>query len=874
MPDTKDAIQKNFNLRARLPKVFGAAAIVLLAATAITLLVTIFFTGRDPEFRMKGFPTSLSKDVVASIDNYERREMDGELTKYYIRADRAVSFADNHQELENVFLEVFNEDGSASDKISAQKAIYVPAENKNFTAYFAGAVDIATRDNLKVKTEQLTYTKETEIALAEELIEFERNNVSGKSFGATVRVREKLLELQRDVQINAASENNGDQAKLTAGNAVYDHANEKIELRDAVAVSINSPAANGKPERKSDLNAARAIAYLLPGEGESRDFTKVELFDGVKISTVEAQQQPTRISSNYALFEKTADRFELKDSVHIATVSGEKPTDIRAGSAIYQQSAGKIDLTGSAEVSQPSSIVKGDRIFAQLDGAKKLQLAESKGNASAASTTSDRTVNVVGSELRAIFSDAQILNKAEVNGASRTEIIPSNPGEYSKVTMNAASGIDVNFKGENLLDRIVTEGRTDLAVEVPNNSPDASNKNLSADSVTTSFGPNGKDMTKASASGNAQLTATPLRESEANYKTTVNAPRFDCDFFATGNNLRTCIGGAKTKTVRVPTMPAVERGTQTITSEKLTADFGQNSSGVEKLEASGNANFTELDRNASSDRMIFTSTDQTLRMRGGEPKVWDSRARAKAPEIDWNTQNQKSELRGGTSTTYYSQGKTGGATPFEETEKPVYVTSQTANFDHAAKVAVFTGNARTWQENNYVRGEQLTVIEPEGRFVAENNVQSLLYDAKRKENGIETNQPIFVAARKLTYTRNNRLLRYENGVDIRQGKDRVTGEVANIFLNESNEADRTEIETNVVMTQPDRRAVADYVRYEKNTDTVFLRGNPATVEDAIQGKSQGAEMTINLSENRVASQGPSKQNPSGRVRSVYKIKNQ
>lgn len=867
-----DRIQKNFDFRARLPKIFGGIAILALAVTAAVIVYTLFFSKQNPEFRMKNLPASLSKDVVASIDNYERREMDGELTKYYIRADKAVSFADNHQELENVFLEVFDEDGSASDKISAQKAIYIPAENKNFTAYFAGAVKIDTRDALKVKTEQLTYTKETEIALAEETVEFERENVSGKAASATVRVKDKVLELDRDVEINGTAENS-DQARLTAGHAVYDHANEKIELRDSVAVAMTSPEANGKPSRKSDLNAGRAIAYLLPGNGEKREFSKVELFDAVRINSAQGDQPPTQISSNYALYEKTADRFELKDSVHIITSSTDKPADIKAAHAIYQQASGKIDLAGNAEVSQASSNVKGFRINAQLDAAKKLRQANAAGNASATSAAPDRTISVTGPELVAIFSDTQSIEKAKANGGSRAEIIPANAGEYSKVTVDARNGIDASFKGDGLLDRIVTEGRTDVAMTVPENSPDAANKGLSADSVSTSFAANGKDMTRAAAAGNAQLTVTPLRESPTNYKTTVNAPRFDCDFFATGNDLKSCVGATKTKTVRVPTQPSAERGTQTIASDRLTADFGQNTKGVEKLEASGNANFKELDRNATSDLMTFTAADSMLRMRGGSPLVWDSQARAKAPEIDWDTKNQRSELRGGASTTYYSQGKTGGTTPFGATDKPVYVTSASANFDHNAKVAVYSGNARSWQDNNYVRAEKLTLIEPEGKFTAENNVQSLLYEAKRKENGVETNQPIFVAARKLTYTRNNRLLRYEDSIDMRQGKDRITGESASIFLSESNEPERTEIERSVVITSPERRAVADYVRYEKGTDTVFLRGEPARVEDVKQGVSQGTEMTLNLRENRVAATGPSKQNPSGRVRSVYKIKN-
>lgn len=856
-----------------MPKVFGAAALALLAISVAGIVYTLLFTKKDPEFRMSNLPATLSKDVVASIDNYERREMDGDQTKYYIRAAKAVSFADNHQEMEDVFLEVFNEDGSASDKIAARKAIYIPAENKNFTAYFSGAVNIETRDALIVKTEQLSYTKETEIAVAEELVEFERNNIAGKAGSATVRVKEKILDLHRDVDVNAVGDNN-EKAHLVAGNAVYDHANEKIELRDAVAVTMDSPPSDGKAGRKSELNAARAITYLIAGNEETREINKVELFDTVRINSVEGEQGPTQITSNYALYDKAADKFELKDAVHIVTASRGQPTNITAAYALYQQSSGKIDLTGGAEVAQTTSSVKGDQIHAELDAEKRLRLADANGNAAAVSKAPDRTISVAGPKLSAIFSDSSSIQKANVIGTSRTEIIPSEAGEYSKVTMNAQRGIDVAFKGEGLLDKIITSGRTDIDMLVPDKSPDAANKSIAADSVTTSFNANGKDMTKASAIGNAQLNVTPLHSSAANYKTSVNAPRFDCDFFTTGNDIKTCVGAVKTKTVRVPTEPSAERGTQTITSDRLTAQFGQSSKGIETLEMAGNAAFRELDRNATSEKMTYTATDSTLRLRGGSPLVWDGQARAKAPEIDWNTKDQRSELRGGASTTYYSQGKTGGATPFGSSEKPVYVTSQAANFDHNAKVAVFTGNARAWQENNYVRGEQITLVEPEGKFTAENNVQSLLYEAKRKENGTETNQPIFVAARKLTYTRNDRRLRYEDKVDIRQGKDRITGGAANVFLSESNEPNRTEIEKDVVITSPERRAAADYVRYEKGTETVFLRGNPATVEDVTRGTSQGAQMTIDLRESKMASEGTSKQNPSGRVRSVYKIKNQ
>src|SRR5688572_17712853 len=171
-----------------------------MAVAVLAVAVGFYRSSSNPEFRMKGFPTSLSTDVVAVVNGYERREMDGDVVKYYIKADKGTTFTDNHQELENVYLEVFDPNG-ASDKITAAKAVYIPEDNKNFTGYFAGNVNIETRDALKVRTEQVTYKKADEIATIEEAVEFERESIKGKAFGAIVRIAEEKLELLKDVEI-------------------------------------------------------------------------------------------------------------------------------------------------------------------------------------------------------------------------------------------------------------------------------------------------------------------------------------------------------------------------------------------------------------------------------------------------------------------------------------------------------------------------------------------------------------------------------------------------------------------------------------------------------------------------------------------------
>jgi lipopolysaccharide export system protein LptA len=76
-----------------------------------------------------------------------------------------------------------------------------------------------------------------------------------------------------------------------------------------------------------------------------------------------------------------------------------------------------------------------------------------------------------------------------------------------------------------------------------------------------------------------------------------------------------------------------------------------------------------------------------------------------------------------------------------------------------------------------------------------------------------------------------------------------------------------------VVTQPNRRAAGDYAQYNAADEIVILRGNPARIEDAETGSSQGGQVTVYLRENRVVGEGKTKQNGTGRIRSVYKVKN-
>jgi lipopolysaccharide export system protein LptA len=307
-----------------------------------------------------------------------------------------------------------------------------------------------------------------------------------------------------------------------------------------------------------------------------------------------------------------------------------------------------------------------------------------------------------------------------------------------------------------------------------------------------------------------------------------------------------------------------------MTSQNMTTVFLKDTQDVERVDAQGDAKFNENDRNGVAANASYIAADETVRLRGGDPTVWDSRGRTKAVELDADLANDVSYARGRTTTTYYSQEQTNGATPFSKTKSPVYIASERAEFRHPSGQAVYSGSARAWQDDNYVRGDRLIIYVNDKRMEAIGRVQSAIYNTKRRG---ETDGPVFAAADSMFYSDPDRTIHYEGNVDIKQGNDRITGGVADVYLaKESNEMERTVAQRNVVLTQPNRKGTGDWVEYTTASDVAVLKGNPARVDDVEQGNTQGNRLTLSVRDGKVTADDARGPLAPGRVRSTHKIR--
>ncbi len=760
------------DLRARVPAIARALALLLFVAGAIFVGISYYKMRNNTPFRLRSENATLSKEITGIINGYERKiTKDGRLS-LWLRAARDVTYADGHHELEQINLQVFPANSDKPDQITSDRSMY---EEKTGRLQFMGNVQIETHDALKVKTESLQFNQDTKVGETSAAVTFERENISGQSTGALV-----------------------------------DNEKKRLELRSAVAITV-------APEQFTD-----------PKKKDAKPLTGARA----------------------------------------------KPVNIHSGQAIFEQSTMHLTFSGGATAEQEQDIMSGDTMTAILNDKKKVQKIEVRTNSYLRSMDPGHAAEAHAIDMDFYFDADQRLQRAYGSRDVRAQTLNAD----SDVQLTGSNTVDMSFQAQgdqSLLKEMRAEGRSVATMSAPKshaNDPRAASKRLTADAIKMTWRTNGKDLEKAEAVGNAELYVEPVQKTPKNDKKTLTGSRFDCDFFESGNITRTCtaIGGAKA--LLQPWQTTDKRGTRTMTSQTMKVVFVRETQDVDRVDAIGDAKFNELDRNGTASAIAYTAADETVRLRGGDPTVWDSRARTKATEIDSNNATHTSVCRGKVQTTYYSQEQTNGATPFRRVKSPVYISGDRAEIGHDTGRATYTGSARMWQDDNYVRGDSITLYRDDKKMESWGHVQSALYQAKQKTGNATNTVPVFATADFMRYSDTERLLHYENNVDIKQGTDRMTAGIADVYLQKDvNEVERTITQRNVVIIQPGRRGTGDWCQYTTSDEVAVLTGNPAHVEDAEQGTTDGNRLTMYRRENRVVADDTRGPQSPGRVRSTHKI---
>jgi lipopolysaccharide export system protein LptA len=236
--------------------------VLLVAALGVFLVRGRFKNPLD----LKELPKRLGVDIQSDATGFTLEHAMGAHGRYKIHASKAVTFKQGKDELHDVKIELYSDDGQSVDRIEGAEFEY---DQNNGIATATGPVEItlvkpaeapaiapkaaagkemaekaqgtplgtveemAGRGEVHVKTSGLSFNEKTTVATTSEHVDFSMVQGSGSSMGATYNSKTGLLVLDHAVELN--SDRNGERVTVHAQHAEFERNDKICRMRAAVA---------------------------------------------------------------------------------------------------------------------------------------------------------------------------------------------------------------------------------------------------------------------------------------------------------------------------------------------------------------------------------------------------------------------------------------------------------------------------------------------------------------------------------------------------------------------------------------------------------------------------------------------------------------
>jgi lipopolysaccharide export system protein LptA len=400
----------------------------------------------------------------------------------------------------------------------------------------------------------------------------------------------------------------------------------------------------------------------------------------------------------------------------------------------------------------------------------------------------------------------------------------------------------------------------------------------------------GHILRHAVTSGAAEITISQAQPSVAatgaasrEQQTVVTAGKFAADFAADhGHNQLAKIHGAPDARI-VSSAPG--EPDRTSTSDSVDALFLPQG-GIDSLTQTGNLHYVDgqspdKQTQAWANSGRYTPADQMLILIGG-PRITQGGMATTANTMRINRATGEALAEGDVKTTY-SELKEQPDGALLASASPIHVSAHTMTAHKNPGVALYTGNARLWQDANIIEAPSIQ-FDRDRRFVIAQGtsaepVKTTLFQSEKPSTGGSNVRvqgkagvppgasPIAITAPKLTYMDSERMARYECGVAAKGEQFTATGKTADAYLlpagkNSRNGAapgaaqlDKIVAAGDVIVQQPNRKAQGQKLVYTAAEDKFVMTGGPPSIFDAEQGKITGVSLTFFRRDDRVLVEG-------------------
>jgi lipopolysaccharide export system protein LptA len=817
----------------RLRRWFALGAILMIATVA-----GMYFYARWRVHKVvHDIPAKIGLDIQQTAEGFSISKSVEGRTLFTVSASKAVQFkGGGRAELHNVKIVIYGKDAGRFDRITGDDFEYDPASG-NVSAKGTVLID------LEANPEGMRHSDQTAPERTRDPIHLETSG----------------LVFNRNTGNASATGKIAFQTPQASGSAVgieYVAKTGKMTLLSSVALDVSRPQA-------LRLSADRGLISKQPRQ--------------VVLTVVRLTRERQQLQSNQATFflreDNTVDRILAEGNVE----------------SEFHGRASSNSETSNSNTSNSGAHGRSDRAELFLTGTRnQLTTAILSGNVQLAS--GDAASRVSTGEQNQGLRD----RGAQVAEASAGRVTLHFAGQQMLKTVHAEDGVRLAQKKSQSGGVVMSSARSSAIVSSPTKG-DAQDVEMTAP-VMDFIVKNGRQLERAETSGPPQIVIT---QPGSNQKTVVTAAKFTAKFteknrlatlhgepdakIVSGKIVESKIGGNKIGTPGQPDRVS--------TSQMLDVIF-RPEGGVASIKQAGGVTYVDGALKAWAQRGEYTAADQLLVL-SESPRVVDNGMTTTAQTIRMNRTTGDAIAEGNVKSTY-SDLKAQPDGGMLASADPIHVTSRSMTAHRSPAVAVYTGDARLWQNANVVEAPTLQFDRDHRSLVAQGMGQDSAGTGLRPvragqspaptqpltqpvstvlvqvdKSGKAT--PVTITSARLNYADAERKILLDGGVTAKGSDTTLTAQQMTVFLRSRSESqagagpgtpgqvERIVAEGKVVITQPTRHATGERLVYTAAEDKFVLTGGSSggipSIFDAERGKITGDSLTFYRHDDRVLVEG-------------------
>ena len=276
--------------------------------------------------------------------------------------------------------------------------------------------------------------------------------------------------------------------------------------------------------------------------------------------------------------------------------------------------------------------------------------------------------------------------------------------------------------------------------------------------------------------------------------------------------------------------------------------------------------YVDGERKAWGDRAVYTPADQMLVL-NGSPRVVDGGMTTTSRSMRLNRATGDAFAEGDVKSTYSDlKAQPNGA--LLAASDPIHVTARAMTAHSSPAVALYTGEARLWQDANVIQAPSIEFDRNRRSVVAQGTpvqpVSTVLVQTEK--SGKVT--PVKITSARLSYTDSERKARFEEECRPRERTSQSRRARMDVFLQPRNQATANQSLTGTGgrsttslpknrLSSPSRgeKRPGEQLVYTTADDKFVLTGGSPSIFDAEHGKITGVSLTLFRHDGRVLVEG-------------------